>query len=86
MKVSLSHRYIFSKVRREDFKVARKMKKSATSNSKPTIDTTPPNKGEGHRKRLRDKFLDTGLDGFHDYEVIELLLRTAKGLISLISE
>lgn len=31
-------------------------------------------KGEGHRERLRDKFLSTGLTGFHDYEVIELLL------------
>ena len=31
-------------------------------------------KGEGHRKRLRDKFLASGLIGFHDYEVIELLL------------
>jgi len=31
-------------------------------------------KGEGHRKRLRDKFLESGLEGFHDYEVIELLL------------
>jgi len=31
-------------------------------------------KGEGHRERLRDKFLATGLTGFHDYEVIELLL------------
>jgi DNA repair protein RadC len=31
-------------------------------------------KGEGHRKRLRDKFLESGLSGFHDYEVIELLL------------
>ena len=29
---------------------------------------------EGHRKRLRDKFLASGLSGFHDYEVIELLL------------
>lgn len=35
---------------------------------------TKPHKGEGHRKRLRDKFLETGLSGFHDYEVIELLL------------
>ncbi|MCB2147929.1 MAG: DNA repair protein RadC [Deltaproteobacteria bacterium] len=33
-----------------------------------------PHKGEGHRKRLRDRFLQSGLDGFHDYEVIELLL------------
>lgn len=32
-------------------------------------------KGEGHRKRLREKFLNSlTLDGFHDYEVIELLL------------
>ena len=30
--------------------------------------------GEGHRKRLRDKFLQSGLIGFHDYEVVELLL------------
>jgi DNA repair protein RadC len=33
-----------------------------------------PHKGEGHRQRLRDRFLRSGLDGFHDYEVIELLL------------
>ena len=31
-------------------------------------------KGAGHRQRLRQKFLTSGLDGFHDYEVIELLL------------
>ena len=31
-------------------------------------------KGVGHRKRLRDKFLESGLTGFHDYEVLELLL------------
>ena len=30
--------------------------------------------GEGHRKRLRERFLQSGLDGFLDYEVIELLL------------
>jgi DNA repair protein RadC len=29
---------------------------------------------EGHRGRLRDKFLQGGLDGFLDYEIIELLL------------
>lgn len=33
-----------------------------------------PHKGAGHRQRLRDRFLASGLDGFHDYEVIELLL------------
>lgn len=33
-----------------------------------------PHKGEGHRMRLRDRFLKSGLGGFHDYEVIELLL------------
>jgi DNA repair protein RadC len=31
-------------------------------------------KGDGHRGRLREKFLSSGLSGFHDYEVIELLL------------
>jgi len=31
-------------------------------------------KGAGHRQRLRQKFMTTGLAGFHDYEVIELLL------------
>ena len=36
-----------------------------------------PNKEKGHRKRLRDKFLDSGLTGFHDYEVVELLLTLA---------
>jgi DNA repair protein RadC len=33
-----------------------------------------PHKGTGHRKRLRERFLNSGLEGFHDYEVIELLL------------
>jgi DNA repair protein RadC len=28
----------------------------------------------GHRKRLREKFLRSGLSGFQDYEIIELLL------------
>ncbi len=31
-------------------------------------------KGEGHRQRLRERFVNSGLDGFQDYEVIELLL------------
>lgn len=31
-------------------------------------------KGEGHRQRLRERFLHSGLDGFLDYEIIELLL------------
>ncbi len=31
-------------------------------------------KGVGHRQRLRERFLKNGLQGFHDYEVIELLL------------
>jgi len=29
---------------------------------------------KGHRKRLREKFLKSGLSGFHDYEIVELLL------------
>lgn len=31
----------------------------------------------GHRQRLRDRFLKSGLDGFANYEVIELLLTLA---------
>lgn len=31
-------------------------------------------KGEGHRRRLRDKFLKVGLEAFLDYEIVELLL------------
>jgi DNA repair protein RadC len=38
---------------------------------------TPPHKGEGHRARLRERFLNSGLDGFQDYEVIELFLTLA---------
>jgi len=34
-------------------------------------------KGDGHRGRLRERFLTGGLDGFHDYEVVELLLTLA---------
>lgn len=32
------------------------------------------NEGAGHRKRLRERFLQSGLNGFADYEIIELLL------------
>ncbi len=32
------------------------------------------NANSGHRKRLREKFLKSGLAGFHDYEIVELLL------------
>ncbi len=31
-------------------------------------------RGDGHRKRLRERFLSAGLSGFQDYEVLELLL------------
>lgn len=29
---------------------------------------------KGHRKRLRERFIISGLSGFHDYEIVELLL------------
>ena len=32
------------------------------------------NNNLGYRQGLRDKFLKSGLDGFHDYEIVELLL------------
>ncbi len=37
----------------------------------------PKSRYHGHRKRLREKFLQGGLDGFLDYEIIELLLALA---------
>jgi DNA repair protein RadC len=33
-----------------------------------------PHSAAGHRERLRERFRRSGLAGFHDYEVIELLL------------
>ncbi len=33
--------------------------------------------GAGHRERLRERFRRAGLSGFHDYEVVELLLTLA---------
>jgi DNA repair protein RadC len=53
------------------------MKKNPASHLKPKVKKSRTHKGEGHRKRLREKFLNSGLDGFHDYEVIELLLTLA---------
>jgi len=44
---------------------------------KKMVEKTSKHKGEGHRQRLREKFMDSGLSGFHDYEVIELLLTLA---------
>lgn len=35
---------------------------------------TTRNEKTGHRKRLREKFIKSGIAGFHDYEIIELLL------------
>ena len=43
----------------------------------PTDGSKKTHKGEGHRQRLRERFLSSGLDGFHDYEVVELLLTLA---------
>ena len=34
-------------------------------------------KNAGHRERLRNRFEKAGLDGFNDYEVLELLLTYA---------
>jgi DNA repair protein RadC len=37
-------------------------------------ETSRPNPAEGHRGRLRERFMQGGLDAFLDYEIIELLL------------
>ena len=39
----------------------------------PSSDISP-----GHRKRLRERFIKGGLVSFHDYEVVELPVTTAK--------
>ncbi|MGA3115869.1 MAG: DNA repair protein RadC [Syntrophobacteraceae bacterium] len=36
--------------------------------------TKPKSDLEGHRNRLRERFLKSGLAGFHDHEILELLL------------
>lgn len=41
------------------------------------METKKPHKGSGHRQRLRERFFASGLVGFHDYEVVELLLLLA---------
>ncbi|MCF6238237.1 MAG: DNA repair protein RadC [Candidatus Marinimicrobia bacterium] len=33
--------------------------------------------GDGHRRRLRERFFQNGIEAFHDYEVLELLLTLA---------
>ncbi len=35
---------------------------------------------QGHRRRLRERFLKSGLEGFQDYEIVELLLTLGKPL------
>ena len=45
------------------------MRKTVPRNTTATLPSTA-----GHRKRLRERFRKNGLDGFHDYEVVELLL------------
>jgi len=44
------------------------------SGSETTARVAPAPAGAGHRARLRERFRRGGLNGFHDYEVIELLL------------
>jgi DNA repair protein RadC len=36
--------------------------------------TIRQNSQEGHRRRLREKLIKSGITGFHDYEIVELLL------------
>lgn len=36
-----------------------------------------PQSAAGHRKRLKERYLKTSLEGFHDYEVLEILLTYA---------
>jgi len=45
-----------------------------SESQQPAKAITYPLIGEGHRRRLREKFIKSGLKGFHDYEIVELLL------------
>lgn len=38
------------------------------------VHMTPWNNQSGHRMRLRERFISSGFKGFHDYEILELLL------------
>ena len=40
----------------------------------PEVSSNKTHPSAGHRQRLRDRFLQSGLVGFHDYEIVELLL------------
>ena len=42
-----------------------------------TLKESAPTEYGGHRQRLREKFLKAGINGLHDYEVVELLLTYA---------
>ena len=44
---------------------------------KQDMSESKPNSYYGHRNRLRDRFVKLGIDGFSDYEVVELLLTLA---------
>jgi DNA repair protein RadC len=48
-----------------------KGKRMATENK---TEETPQDDSAGHKKRLREKFLKSGLSGFADYEIVEMLL------------
>lgn len=52
-------------------------KKPKGSGASAPMQRQPEHPGAGHRQRLRQRFLEAGLDGFLDYEVIELLLTLA---------
>ena len=52
-----------------------KMPKKLKIKDLPSVDRPRErNKSAGHRKRLRDRFLQSGLNGFLNYEIVELLL------------
>jgi DNA repair protein RadC len=39
--------------------------------------SSPSNSHAGHRQRLRARFAENGFKGFHDYEILELMLFSA---------
>ena len=51
--------------------------KNSVRRQSPEKSITPKSGLEGHRSRLRERFLKSGLAGFHDHEILELLLTYA---------
>lgn len=51
-----------------------KLKKSENSEKSEKQSKNTESCHKGHRKRMRKRFYETGIDGFHEHEILEMLL------------